>query len=367
MLGKIVRFFSKQQGSADSLVPGSCIVLPAFRNDGVGVQALVRICAMSLAWQSGTTYIHLPFSHIAHQDLDPDGKELSASVWAMMWEAFFNLGEGEHSSGDLMRIMPEVPPVRQGESVRKLTGREQNQKLLEWVGDVHRVKRGIYTFGLDLCQNFTACGLSFSGDFIRTLQEHFRSGGYVPRTEVYDDAFVNIAIHIRRGDVWEGVKKDPDNLMYAVRMQNEAYYVELLANLHRLFASSARPVCFHLFSDGALDNFEQFTFRNDGEAELHLSTGGTIENIRIHFRQNAMDTLYHMIDAPILFPGKSTFSIVAMLLNDGYILFDDAVPKFPVRQVVDAYAEMNEKVVMMRDLDALAVAEMVKSLDRHRV
>lgn len=364
LLGSLARCFLWFRGKDNRPVDGACIILPASRNDGVGVQALVRICAMSLAWQHRASYVHLPFCMIAHQGMDTEGREVSSAVWSMQWEAFFNLGEAQHTSRDLMRIMSEVPTVPQGERVRKGTGKAQYQTLLRWVEDVRCKKHGLYTFGLDLCQNFTACGLGFNRDFIRSLQARFNASGYVPRTEIYDDAFVNIAIHIRRGDVWEGVKQDPDNAMYAIRLQDEAYYVALLENLHRLFSSSVRPVCFHLFSDGAPDNFEQFTFLNDTEAELRLPTAQTIENIRIYFRHNTMDTLYHMINAPILFPGKSTFSIVAMLLNDGSIIFDDEVQRFPVHQVVDAYIEMNEKVVLLRNLDASEAIKMEQMPER---
>ena len=74
------------------VMDGRYILMPAFRKDGVGIQAMVRICVMLLARQAGATYVHLPFLKLAHQNIDPTDCSLTPEKWAAKWEAFFNLG-----------------------------------------------------------------------------------------------------------------------------------------------------------------------------------------------------------------------------------------------------------------------------------
>ena len=56
--------------------------------EGAGSQALMIMNAINLACSSGLTYVHTPFTLIAHADRPME-------EWAVAWETLFNLGAGE--------------------------------------------------------------------------------------------------------------------------------------------------------------------------------------------------------------------------------------------------------------------------------
>jgi len=134
-------------------------------------------------------------------------------------------------------------------------------------------------------------------------------------------------------------------------MVSEEYYVELLKRLQKYFEPSSKPVHFHIFSDGQPDNFRKFTFTGEQEAFLKLESGITIENIQFHLRQSTIDTLYHMIKAPVFIPGKSTFSVVAVMLSKFYVFYENEIRDFYQYDLLEKYMEGNPKIISLARLE----------------
>ncbi len=348
-------------------IDGQCILIPDFRQDGVGIQAMVRICVMFLARQTHATYVHIPFITLMHQNIDPTGHSLTQEQWAAKWEAFFNFGRNEFSIADLVNVTGKVALARKMSAKNWQfddpmdARRDMLPKLVE---RIRSRDSGVYTFNLGLCRQPQECQLFLDAEFIKTLQEKFKTNGYKPAEMLYKEQFLNIAVHIRRGDVWDACQAGTKEWRYTNKFVSEEYYVEVLQRLHNFFRGSPKPVCFHIFSDGQPSNFVKFTFMSNKEAFLKLETGTVIENIQFHFRQNSIDTLYHMIKAPIFVPGKSTFSVVAVLLNNSYVFYEDQIWEFYQYDLLEKYIEGNPQFISLAQLKAKAanvMAALIKS------
>lgn len=334
-----------------------CILVPGLRRDGVGIQAMLRICVMFLARQANAIYIHMPFMMLAHQDVDPDGRTLSAEEWSIEWESFFNFGKDEYNIADLVDATGEAAVVKHMSARHRHFGDPMDTTRGRLPAMVDRIRNhagddcGIYTFNLGLCRQPRECGLFLDQAFIRDLQKKFEANGYRPGENLYSEQFLNVAIHIRRGDVWDACQTGSKVEMYTNKLVSEDFYVALIGKLHNLFITSPRPVRFHIFSDGKQEIFERFTFTGEREAFLKLESGLLIDNIQFHLRQNTFDTLYHLIKAPVLVPGKSTFSVVAVLLGNSCVLYEDEIHEFYQYDLLEEYMRDNPRFVSLTGLE----------------
>ncbi|MEO0648316.1 MAG: hypothetical protein AAFZ17_19555 [Cyanobacteria bacterium J06650_10] len=339
------------------------IFMPAYRRDGVGIQALVRICVMFLARQVNATYFHIPFLALQHQFNDPVGQALSVLEWAEKWEAFLNLGQGEPPISALVKQGDRQALARKMADENHQFGKpgvpmrvDLSNFLREASGDSTLLK-DISVFDLPFFRDTTS-KLRFDADFVETLQAKFEANGYVPRQLLYSDQYLDVAIHVRRGDIWESYQAGKQKLGEKIRFISEDYYVTLLQRLQSFFHTSSKvpsnnfskPVRFHIFSDGTAADFPQFTFVNQAEAYLNTPSGMRIENIQFHLSQNSLDALYHLVKAPVLVPAKSSFSFLAVLLGKSRVLYDDQIREFYQYDFLADYMKNNSRFILLDDL-----------------
>ena len=113
----------------------------------------------------------------------------------------------------------------------------------------------------------------------------------------YDSKFLNIAIHIRRGDIVIGQENRNQNLLF--RFQGNEYFLQVLINVLKKIKTE-KPIAIYLFSQGNQEDFLEFNqFRN-----LHYC---------LDF--NPMNSFLHLAYADILITSKSSFSYKPALLN----------------------------------------------------
>ena len=115
---------------------------------------------------------------------------------------------------------------------------------------------------------------------------------------IFDPANLNIAIHIRRGDI---VVADNKNFDKSLRFQENDYFVNVLCNTINNIKAD-KPVAIYLFSQGVPGDFSVFR---------------QFENITFCLEMSALDSFNHMIYADVLITSKSSFSYKAGLLNKG--------------------------------------------------
>jgi hypothetical protein len=111
--------------------------------------------------------------------------------------------------------------------------------------------------------------------------------------ERYDRDMVNVAIHIRRGDITKQRNLD--------RWLENDHYVDIINNIRKNIPN----VLFHVFSQGEEKDFKEF------------------HNEKVIFHLNGSDTnaLNDMCFSDILVTGQSTFSILASYLNKNITIY----------------------------------------------
>ncbi len=338
-----------------------CIVIPGFRRDGVGIQALMRIVTMSLCRHSGSTYVHKPFLDVSHQETDSKGRYESKTEWASNWETFFNLGQDERPLVHVANVVDrerliDFLSIRSEECLQ--LGLETTIGTSDFLRMVfNRELVGVHTAGLGICRTPNQGRLSLDTEFARVLRQRFLAGGYSPRAALYTGQYTDVALHIRRGDTWFGHGQTPTTAAHRTRAVAEEYYANLIRQLHPALSQLGRPIRYHMFTDGNPEDFAQFTFIDDArcEAVLKCTSQPDIENICFHMSVGAMDTLFHLIEAPVLVPGRSAFSVVAALLSDSYVLVGDTVKGFYQYAFMSEYMTNSRKFVHLGDPESDAI------------
>ena len=327
---------------------------------------MLRIAVMLLARQTNSIYIHVPFLHIAdkHRNTDPLGRLSKPEDWASKWESFLNLGKDEFDIWDLGKVKRKEYLGRSTFiRIQKYLLRKEYflSKFLKKIRNPNNNLSGEYIFGLRLCGNAQKRQLFLDSEFIQILQKRFNANGYAPSTDIYSDKYLDIAIHIRRGDVWNAYLAGESNISVRTMVLSEEYYVKLIERLQESFKSSKKPVRFHIFSNGQPDDFTKFTFTNEHEADLRLNSSCKIEKIQFHLCQNTFDTLYYMITAPIFVPAKSAFSVLASILNKSYILYEKEVFEYHSFGLLEKYKEEVSRFISLDELEH-RVGEVMETL-----
>lgn len=318
-------------------------LIPGLRQDGVGIQAMVRLTVMFLAKQTEATYIHIPFVGLGHLNRDYDGNRVSQEEWDAQWESFFNLGYDEATVDQLSRATC-IKLLLFNVSLYKeiITSQEA---LINRISQLRHRRQGVHSFNLEICRHPKECNLIFDQNFIRTIQDKFETGNYKPEKILFSQRYTDIAIHIRRGDVWDKFQAGSTEINYTNKLVSEEHYINLIRSLKTKLDSPEKPIRFHLFSNGRVSDFKSFYFIDGSRAVLYSDDGSSISNIHFHLNINSRDTLYHLIKAPILYPGKSTFSVLAVLLSKGIVVYSEEITDFYQYTLLEAYMNESQRCI----------------------
>jgi len=115
----------------------------------------------------------------------------------------------------------------------------------------------------------------------------------------YSDAYFNIAIHVRRGDIV--VKNRNKNANLSMRWQNNSYFVTVLQTVIETI-QTVKPIQIYLFSQGERSNFCEFE---------------KFENIIFCLDMPPQESFLNMVYADLLITSKSSFSYKPALINNG--------------------------------------------------
>jgi hypothetical protein len=248
------------------------------RDDGGGAQISARISTMILAKLKGLTYAHTPVSQVAHA---PAG--VSGDAWSQAWENFFNLGAGEASaSGIEVRGFPVV-------AVPKPHRFLPRSRRLQVVAHCHK---------------FTDHHPEAWASIAPLLREKYALSPK-PGLPGYDDGRVQIAVHLRRGDVGSSGQ-------FSERYTGDEVVLERLKRVTD--AIGPDRVTVRLFSQGAPEDLRAFT---DLGAVLHLD-------------DDVFETFHHFVRSDVLFLAKSTFSYLGGVIGGKVCVYEPFWhPKLP--------------------------------------
>ncbi|MCW1921134.1 hypothetical protein OKA05_01125 [Luteolibacter arcticus] len=237
------------------------------RDDGGGAQISARLSTMICARLKGLTYAHSPVSDVAHV---PEGT--TPAAWSQAWESFFNLGAGEVPAAEIEgRGYPIV-------TVPKPHRFFPRSRRLQVVAHCHK-----------LTDRHPEAWAAIAP----LIREKYLLS---PKPELtgYDDGKVQIAVHLRRGDVGASGR-------FSERFTADEL---VLARLRRVLAAvGPDQATVRLFSQGQPDDFRAFT-------EL-----GT----QLHLDDDVFESFHHFVRSDVLFVAKSTFSYLGGVIGGNNI------------------------------------------------
>jgi len=223
---------------------------------------------MICARLKGLTYAHSPVSDVAHV---PEGT--SPAVWSQAWEDFFNLGEGEMTAAEIESCGYPVIPVPKPHRFFPRSRRLQVVAHCHKVTDKHpEAWAGI-------------------APLIREKYLHSPK----PKLTGYDDDKVQIAVHLRRGDVGSTGR-------FSERFTSDGLVLGRIARVLNLVGFEHATV--RLFSQGQPDDFHAFT---DLGVQLHLD-------------DDVFESFHHFVRSDVLFVAKSTFSYLGGVIGGNICL-----------------------------------------------
>lgn len=235
---------------------------------GIGHQIANWIAGYWFAEQFGLKYAHTPFS-------DEN------------WERFLGFGDDETRTRDLIRnghriirlpLFNEFKP-KEVQLNQCIIGSYINNKII-----------------------FVAEQDQFLKDQFKVMNaiksKFYNAEARSQNRLIYSRDNFNIAIHIRRGDV-SNVRKNNPNL--TMRWQNNKYFEEVLASVIGGL-KQRKPIAIYIFSQGVREDFLEFE---------------KFENVTFCLGMNVQESFLHLVYADLLITSKSSFSYKPALLNNG--------------------------------------------------
>lgn len=313
-------------------------VMACYRGDGVGRQALLRLCIMQLAEDLGADYVHLPFARIAHR---PD--DIVRSQWVAKWESFLNLG---HDAVRVADILPRSSALR----IAALCA-WPNTQLARPVEELDQLRPAVgetRAFGWEVCRWFIESPARIRPEVIERARKNWKHGKR-DCARILEASKVNIAIHIRRGDHWHNVMSRVREGVSTKPILDQDHYVLLIQRIAKLFLKTDLVRVFHVFSDGDVDDFDQFPMKGDGVAYLP----GQDEDAQIlfHLKSSPFDTFNALVNADIFVPSRSSFAVVAMALNENQIVTDEAIRGAGLYRMFDDWLSSSETCFDITELE----------------
>jgi len=245
-----------------------CYITCTGKTDGIGAQVQAVFSTILFAQEFSMTYAHTPFGEIWS---DHSSRE---------WDDFFNLGKDELSVNDI--------------DVESLTVVHISHPLLIKFRD-----NTLYV--VEHCHSFVDSGnnarlySTVSDKFVKKYQSSPKD----KYESYYENGKLNIAIHVRRGDVSrEGV--------HGERYTENSYYKMLLGNIQHLLDDLKIDSSIHLYSQGSIEDFSELE-----ELPIHY-----------HLDECVFTTFNNLVASDVIVTSKSTYSYSAALLSEAVIIYE---------------------------------------------
>jgi hypothetical protein len=256
----------------------ACYLTCAGRVDGIGAQVQATLSTILAARELHLTYCHTPFKEVEHY-VDKESA-------AIEWENFFSLGKDEICIkdirvGDLDVVHIETPT---------------------WDEILQFTNKSNTLFVVQHCHNFADHFPDRYLDMKDRILEKYMSSSKEEYTSYYKPDKINIAVHVRRGDVYKHrVNRYTDN----------QFYKDLLIDIVSILDSLQLDASIHLFSQGLPEDFGDLN-------ELDLT---------FHLDECTYTTFYNLTSADILVMAKSSFSYATALFSNSIKIYQPFLHK----------------------------------------
>ena len=265
------------------------------KRDGAGAQTLAIMSTMLFADIMHIKYIHTPFVKLQHNYENDDD-------WEKKWENFFNLGKGELKIGDnRLKISREISLSESPLKIRKQTNT---------------------LFVLRHCHDYVDMFPNKYSRINNKLVEKYYGSSKSGYDLHYEPNKVNVAVHIRRGDV-------RSNNQFWDRFTENSFVVNVISKILEICASLGEELSLCVYSEGEMEDFKELERLNP----------------KIFLNLDPFTTFHNLVSADVLVMSKSTFSYTAALLSKGIVFYESHILK-PLDSwiKVNEYAEFDPKV-----------------------
>lgn len=246
--------------------PQNCYLTCAGRVDGIGAQVQATLSTMLTAKELGLTYCHSPFKEVEHY--------VDRKSAAIEWETFFSLGKDEISLEDIREDNLDIIHI----------DTPTPEEILDFTNHSNTL------FVVMHCHDFADKHPDRYLNLQKQILTKYRHSSKEMYPSYYNFNKVNIAVHIRRGDVYKHrVNRFTDN----------EFYRDLLIDISSMLDSLQLEPSIHIYSQGLR---EDFGVLNDLDLTFHLD-------------ECTYTTFYNLTSADILIMAKSSFSYAAALFS----------------------------------------------------
>jgi hypothetical protein len=283
-----------------------CYITCSGKMDGAGAQSLAIMSTLLFSQAMHIKYVHTPFAKMQHNyENDPE--------YEKEWENFFNLGMNELNISDQDLFFPQIENL--GESPLEITKKPKALFVL----------RHCHDFSDMFPNRYSHIREKFIAKYFSTPKE-----GY---TLNYDPQKVNIAIHIRRGDV-------NGNNQFRDKFTENDFIAKVLDKIIELTSSSRKGSAVWVYSEGKIEDFKLLER----------------ENLKFCLNTDPFSTFHNLVSADVLIMSKSTFSYSAALLSRGIVIYE---PFRHRRQ--KGWIEVNEEAGIRANLFSRKLREYLSS------
>ena len=246
--------------------PAHFLTVRSHTGANIGHQLTNCLAGHLLAKQYGLTYVHQPFSR-------PE------------WETFLGMGYGVQTFAELRATeikvvrLPQLPKTQMpGFLETALTRTYHRQPVLFSLNDLS-------------CRDLTS-----AVPLLRRQYEHARQ--LAPMASYFTADRLNVALHIRRGDVAKMRAENDSN--WRERWVEVDYFVNVARGI--IQALPAVPIAFHVYSQGNTPELDPLR---------------ALPNVHFHLDEDARISFHHMSIADILVCSPSSFSFKAGMISRG--------------------------------------------------
>ena len=253
-----------------------CYITCSGKTDGLGAQTQAIYSALLYAAVHKISYCHTPLNEIAHNY----SQDSSFSATA---ERFFSFSKGEKSIRDLNHNHLIINL----DFITFLSIKLLIQYLFRSDMKVVFEKSHFHNYTNKISPKYTLIK--------KSLQDKFYTN-QKPILVNHDSTVLNIAFHIRRGDVNQAdIARFTDNERILSTLQTITYHLNQKEIAYKL----------SIYSQGKKEDFG------------NLSSLATL-----YLNGNVFEDFHHLVKADVLFMAKSSFSYSAALLSDGLIVYE---------------------------------------------
>ena len=212
------------------------------------------------------------------------------------WENFLEFGEGElsHCSvvGDNSVKIVNLPRIWRIDR-EDIDGHRIFERIVE--SERLNASRKIL---FQLNSDHFAYDQTVTSEVLR--KKYWNARAKNPIDSVYREDKLNIACHVRRGDIVREKTKEQDFENLENRWLDNMYFINVINNINEIL--NEHTVDIHVFSQGSIAEFSEFE---------------ELKNVTYHLDLDACLTFHHMATSNILILSPSSFSYKAGMISTG--------------------------------------------------